>query len=239
MTSAAPPRAFKEVLVAEKGDGFAVTLDGRQARTPGGAPLILPTRRLAEIIRAEWQALGASLDWRALPLTRLASPGLDGAEEGRARAAATLRNYAGADLLCYFADGPSALVERQQHVWGELLDWARRAHGLAFERARGIVHRDQPEALFVRLEEVVSARDAFHLSGLAFGAALLGSTILALALEDARLDAAAAVAAARLDEAFQEEIWGIDAEAALRTERLHAEARLLESYFRALSAGRD
>ena len=41
----------------------------------------------------------------------------------------------------------------------------------------------------------------------------------------------------RLDEAFQEEKWGIDAEAAERTARLFAEARMLERWFRGLSGG--
>ena len=45
----------------------------------------------------------------------------------------------------------------------------------------------------------------------------------------------AAYELSRLDEAFQEEKWGIDAEAAERTARLQGEAVMLERWFRGLA----
>ena len=42
-----------------------------------------------------------------------------------------------------------------------------------------------------------------------------------------------ALAVARLEEAFQEEQWGVDAEAADRTARLATDSRMLERWFRA------
>ncbi|MDE2357281.1 MAG: ATPase [Alphaproteobacteria bacterium] len=236
-SSTAPPprRLFTAIAAVSVPDaGFGLTLDGRRARTPAGGALVVPRRALAERLVEEWSGLGDRLDWAALPLTRLAAAAIDEGEAGRARNVASLLEYAGADLLCYFADGPEALVRRQEEVWGGLLDWARETHGLAFRRARGIIHQPQSEAMLARLGEAVAARDAFTLAGLAFGAALFGSTLLALALAEGRLDADAAFAAARLDEAFQEEVWGVDDEAAAKARRLADEAHRLEAYFRAL-----
>ena len=48
-------------------------------------------------------------------------------------------------------------------------------------------------------------------------AGLFGSAILALALQRGRLTGEAAFDLSRLDEAFQEEQWGVDAEAAVRS----------------------
>jgi chaperone required for assembly of F1-ATPase len=64
-------------------------------------------------------------------------------------------------------------------------------------------------------------------------AGLFGSAILALALHRRQLTGLEAFQLSRLDEEFQEEIWGVDAEAAARRAHLTAEAELLDRWFRA------
>jgi chaperone required for assembly of F1-ATPase len=76
--------------------------------------------------------------------------------------------------------------------------------------------------------------DDFTLTGLAFGAPLFGSAVLSLALAHGHLGAAAAAAAARLDETFQEELWGVDPESAKRAQALANDSQALERWFRAL-----
>ena len=78
------------------------------------------------------------------------------------------------------------------------------------------------------------ALDDFALTGLAAATPLLGSAILGLALQRGALSGEAAFDLSRLDEAFQEEHWGVDAEAAERTAARRAEAVLLDRWFRAL-----
>jgi chaperone required for assembly of F1-ATPase len=80
------------------------------------------------------------------------------------------------------------------------------------------------------------ALDDYALAGLALAAGTLGSVILALALQRGRLSGDEAFALSRLDEAFQEEQWGIDAEAAERTAVLRRDMAMLERWFRALEA---
>jgi chaperone required for assembly of F1-ATPase len=77
--------------------------------------------------------------------------------------------------------------------------------------------------------------DDFGLTGLAFGAALFGSAVLAIAVQRGWLPGEAAFDLSRLDEAWQEEKWGVDAEAAERTLRLRGEAVLLDRWFRGLA----
>jgi chaperone required for assembly of F1-ATPase len=78
--------------------------------------------------------------------------------------------------------------------------------------------------------------DDFGLTGLAFGAALFGSAILAIALHRGWLNGEQAFELSRLDEAWQEDQWGVDDEAAQRTERLRGEAMMLDRWFRGLQA---
>ena len=96
------------------------------------------------------------------------------------------------------------------------------------------MHREQPPETLARVRALALGLDDFGLAGLAFGASLFGSAVLAIGLQRAWLAGDEAFERSRVDEAFQEEKWGVDEEAAERTERLRAEARMLERWFRGL-----
>ena len=128
------------------------------------------------------------------------------------------------------------LVTRQTTAWGPVHDRIVAEYDVQFMAATGIIHREQPPEALAKVREVALSLDDFGLAGLAFGTALFGSAILAVALMRGWLTGEQAFELSRVDETFQEEKWGIDAEAAERTERLRGEARMLERWFRGLGA---
>ncbi len=229
-----PKRFYKTAEAAPHEGGFAVRLDGRVPKSPRGTPLVVPTAALAALAAEEWAAQDEFITIAAMPATRLAYTALDGIPKTRAETAASVAEYAGSDLLCYFAEAPRALVERQERLWVPLLDWARDDLGLQFIRAKGIVHAEQPDETITAVESLAAAEDDFGLAGLAFATPLFGSAILALALARGRINADEAFAVSRLDEIFQEEQWGLDAEAAAKADIMAAEAVMLERWFAAL-----
>jgi chaperone required for assembly of F1-ATPase len=230
-----PRRFYKQVAVAAEGAGFGVRLDGRPVRTPGGARLVLPTEALARQAAAEWAAQGEHIELAAMHANRLANTALDAIPAAREPTADGIARFAASDLLCYRAEGPEALVERQAERWDPILARAAQEAGLAFHCASGVVHRAQPEATPQRVKALALALDDFRLAGLAFAAALYGSAVLAIAALRGWIGAEQAFELSRLDEAWQEEKWGVDAEAAQRTERLRGEAAMLERWFRGLA----
>ncbi len=229
-----PRRFYAEVDTAPAEGGFVVRLDGKKPRSPEGRPLRLPTQALAGLAAEEWAAQADYVLPASMPATRLAWTTIDRAAGARIGLAGEVARFASSDLLCYFADAPAELVRRQTESWTPLTDWARQALGLKFRLTAGIIHQPQPEATLRRCESLAGELDDFSLTGLAFGAALFGSAILAFALQRARLTGEAAFALSRLDEAFQQEQWGVDEEAAQRAQAMAAEARMLDRWFRAL-----
>ncbi len=230
-----PRRFYRAVTTGPAGEGHAVLLDGRTPKAPGGAPLVLPTPALAELLGAEWDAQDPHIVMTSMPGVRLAFTALEKINAAREAVADEIARYAGSDLLCYRAEGPRELIAQQAADWDPLLDWARTDLGVALEPTTGIIHRAQPADSLARVKALALTCDDFALTALAHAAGLLGSAVLALALQRGRLAGEAAHDLARLDEAFQERLWGVDAEAALRTEGRLAEAVLLERWFRALS----
>jgi len=67
--------------------------------------------------------------------------------------------------------------------------------------------------------------------------ATCGSLVIALAVFDGRLDAAAAFAASQLDETFQIEAWGEDAEAAARRRNIAADIAATARFIALLKEG--
>ncbi|HWE45187.1 MAG TPA: ATP12 family protein [Caulobacteraceae bacterium] len=220
-----PRRFWKAAAVGPHGEaGFTILLDGRPALTPRRARLALPTRALAQLVAHEWDDVGEYLELATMPLTRLAFTAIDRVSKAREAVADEVARYAAADALCYFADTPAKLVERQIERWGPMLDWAERDLGLTFERATGILHKPQPEATVARVRELALDLDDFALTGLTWATSLFGSAILAFAVLKGELDAVTAFDLSRLDERFQVEQWGEDAEAAERAKAMGEDA---------------
>ncbi len=119
-------------VAAVEGGGFAVRLDGRPVRTPGKRPLVAPTRAVAELVAAEWAAQGETIEPLSMPATRLANSAIDGVADALAATQAAIARYAEADLVCYRAEAPEALVALQAAAYDPVLAWARERLGARF-----------------------------------------------------------------------------------------------------------
>ena len=204
-------RFYKAATV---GEGRSILLDGRPVKTPGRQELALPSEALAEAVADEWNAQGERIDPRAMPLTGLANAALDRIAPDRTAFARGLAAHGESDLLCYRAEAPAPLVSRQAALWDPILAWAQQRYDVVFELASGVIHMPQPPETLARLGAAVAARDAFALAGLHPLVTVSGSLLIALALAEGALPLGEAWAAATLDEQWQAEQWGEDAEAA-------------------------
>ncbi|HYG47405.1 MAG TPA: ATP12 family protein [Allosphingosinicella sp.] len=219
-------RFYKQATVSPEEGGVAILLDGRPVRTPARNLLRLPTEELAEAIAAEWNAQGEKIDPHAMPLTGLANAAIDRVAPDPAAFGRSLAEYGESDLLCYRAEGPQSLVERQSRVWDPLLGWARTRFAVEIETTAGVMHRRQPARTVAMLGRAVAARGPFQLAGLAPLVTIAGSLIIALALAEGAIGLETAWDAAMLDEAWQAEQWGVDplAAASLENRRREFEA---------------
>jgi chaperone required for assembly of F1-ATPase len=216
-------RFYKQVDTRAADPGHAIVLDGKAVKTPGARPLVLPTLALAEAVAEEWRAQGEQVIPGAMPLTQLASTALDRVGPERAHIRQQLLSYAGTDLLCYRADSPSELVERQSARWQPLLDWAAVALDASLVSTQSLQAVEQPAQALAALGLALDRYDDWRLSAVQSATAAMGSLVLALALAEGRIDAAQAFDLSQLDENFQIERWGEDYEAAERRAELTAD----------------
>jgi chaperone required for assembly of F1-ATPase len=216
LTAQTPRRFYRQVAVQSHPEGWEVTLDGKILRSPAKAPLVLPGEELAHAIRAEWDAQTDRIQPQSMPMMQLASTVVDRVQPNRERVVQDIAAYGGSDLICYRAEAPQGLVQRQEEHWQSLMDWANARFDVALRSTTGIMAIEQSPQSLATFRRVIERLDPWRLTALASITTVTGSLVIALAIFDGRLTVEGAVAAAHLDELFQAEQWGVDAEALAR-----------------------
>src|SRR5207248_4223926 len=100
----------------------------------------------------------------------------------------------------------------------------------------GIIPTRQSPANLKAFAAAVAAQDDFRLTALHTLTAACGSLVIGLAVLEGRFDADAAFAVSQLDESFQIEAWGEDAEAAARRRALAADIAATARFVQLLDA---
>ena len=213
-------RFYDRAEVIRQTGVFTVALDGRAIKTPAAADLVLPTESLAEAVAGEWNGQGATLDVATMPMFRMAATVIDRVAPKRAEVIHVTLKFGETDLLCYRADAPDDLVQRQVAGWQPWLDWAADTLGAEMTVTTGIVPINQPAAAVAALANDTEGLNDYQLMGVSSAA---GSLILGLALNRDALPAEEVSALALLDDLYQVERWGDDADAEINRRRVESE----------------
>lgn len=206
-------RFWKEARVASTETGFEVRLDDRPVKTPAKALLELPTLEMAQAVVNEWDAQDEKIDPLTMPITRGANAAIDKVDPQFAEVAEIVAAYGESDLLCYRAEGPAPLIQRQADAWDPLLDWAASGINAPLAVTTGVVPVDQPAAAVAALRAQVMALSPFELTAISDLVALSGSLVIGLAAARDVLPIEDLWARSRVDESWQIEQWGEDDEA--------------------------
>ncbi|MEL6915974.1 MAG: ATP12 family protein [Pseudomonadota bacterium] len=221
MTEWQAKRFWTKATVEEAGQGFTVALDGRPVKTPGKSLLLVPTRAMAEAVAAEWEAQPEIIDPRTMPVTRAANSVIEKIVPQRAAVIDALAEYGASDLICYRAERPQELVARQVAAWDPLLAWAREALGAELRTTTGVMFAAQSAQALTALRAPLEAASDYALAGLHDLIMLSGSLVIGLKARQVT-DPGPLWEASRVDETFQADEWGYDAEAVAAAEAKRA-----------------
>ena len=210
-------RFYKTVEVQPAGGGYAVALDGRPVKTQSGRPQVVPRESTAELLAAEWAGQGETIDPASFRHRDMADYAIDVIAQDRTRAIEKLLSYGETDTLCYRADPDEALYARQMAEWEPVLSALEERLGINMTRVSGVMHQPQSESALARLRDELQSLDDFALTALETMASLAASLTAGLSALEDDADAGAIWDAAQLEERWQIEQWGEDAEAAKRT----------------------
>lgn len=229
-------RFYQNAEPTKRAGGYAITLDGKPIKTPGKRDLLVPRGALAAAIAEEWNAQETEIRAATMPLTRLATTAVDRVATQRDAIIRQTANYAATDLVCYRATHPPALTARQQAIWQPLIDWAVLRYDAPLSVTTGVIPTKQSATSLRVFAAAVAVQDDFALTTLNVATAACGSLVIGLALLEGQLDAEEAFAVSQLDESFQIEAWGEDAEQAARRRALAADIQAAARFMSLLRA---
>ena len=229
-------RFYEKVSIEEVAEGHIIRLDTHKLMTPAKKLLLLPYARLAEAVADEWRQVDEDIILTDMPMSRLVYTALDRVSESYKATAQEFASYGETDLLCYRATHPDTLVQRQDEIWSPYLDWVSATYGVSLQTGAGIAPIKQSQSSIEVLTQIAQGGEEpepnpLRLTGLAHGAGLLGSAVLALRMESGEDKAENIWRAAFLDDFFQIEQWGEDSEAIARLEGMKREIETLSDYF--------
>jgi len=156
-------RFYKAVTVDQHEGAWRVLLDGMQLRTPGKLVLALPTKALAQIVAAEWEAQEEHINPSVMPVTRLVNVAIEQTVNRREDLIAEARRYAETDLVCYRAPQPRILKERQSAAWDVWRDWGA-AQGVDLQTTEGLQAIAQDETSLKAVETFAAGLDDIRLT---------------------------------------------------------------------------
>jgi len=236
-TSRAPQRKrfYSAATIEDAEGGFAIALDGKPVRTPTGQPLVIPDRAIAQAVADEWNAQTDFIDPMTMPMTRLANSVIAGVVDRVDVVAADIARYFESDLLFYRAAHPDALVAREAQHWDPVLFWAADTLGARFVLAQGVMHVRQPDTAIAAATAALPD-DPWAIAALHIITTVTGSALLALALLRGLRNPDEVWAAAHVDEDWNIEQWGADAEAMARRDARLQDFRAAASMLAARAA---
>ncbi|MEO1151314.1 MAG: ATP12 family protein [Pseudomonadota bacterium] len=218
------PKRFYDAVSLGMADGqFSVLLDGRGAKTPARNPLTAPSKTLAEVIVSEWSAQGPHIVFRSMPMTGYQMTVLDASPAEHQAWRAEINRFLASDLLCYRAEGPVALVERQATCWDTHLAILAARFDIALKATAGVIYVDQDPAVLARAATLIAGLERADLLVARRLTELTGSAALGLLGAHGAASDGAIIEAAQLDEVFQAEKWGQDSEAIERRQQIARE----------------
>ena len=124
-----------------------------------------------------------------------------------------LAEYAGTDLLCYRSTSPQGLIDEQARMWDPLLAWSLNALNAPMNVTSGVMFVAQDPAIVDTYRTRLAQMNFYQLAGVHDLITISGSAVISMALITNHIDLDHAWTAATVDEAWQEQLWGVDEEA--------------------------
>lgn len=142
-----------------------------------------------------------------------------------------LLQFSMTDMLLFWG-ADKELVKRQEQQWLPVLEWARDEFKAEFVKTHGLEVPEANKAAAIRLQNFMESLSDKELAAFYLAALNMRSVLLAAALIKGRLSAEQAYQAAYLEELFQAEKWGSDAEAAAKREERRQELLGIASFLK-------
>ncbi|MFV0322397.1 MAG: ATP12 family protein [Alphaproteobacteria bacterium] len=211
----APKKFWSHVEVKQNEYGYSIFLDGRVLKTPLKKSVSLPNLALAEAVAAEWQAQQGHIKPRTMPLSRLAMTVIDQLQDDpkmQSQWITEASQYLETDLLLFPSPSPQELYMKEQQQWLPLIEWSGAILHHQFHVHEGLSVSTYNQKAVERLKQHIQNYNLWKQAAYVTFVQICGSAIVALAVAEGKIDGDNAQKAVLVQEYYQRDQWGSDAE---------------------------
>ncbi len=201
-------KSWKTVTISKtKGTAYNVLLDRDQLLSELGNIIELP-KKLAVSVANEWRNNQDIEEIRKKFHTKFCFSVFDHTAPLRLKVLQNILEYADCDLVCYLAENPSELVERQKKLFARYIDWADKFLGIKLRIGNGIKYVKQNSKNEAKIKGYLENLDDFELTILYELTNLTGSFFIAATVFSGVVKAQVAWDASVIEDTYRIELWG-------------------------------
>lgn len=142
-----------------------------------------------------------------------------------------LVQYSLTDMLLFWGQEED-LIDRQEKLWGPLLQWASDAFNARFVKTQGLDVLEENKESGYRLKIFMESLSNKELAAFYLAALNMRSVLLAAALVKGHINADEAFRAAFVEELWQSENWGTDEETQKKRDEMKEELKDIELFLK-------
>ena len=199
---------WKTVTIAKtQGSTYNVLLDNDHLLSELGHIIELP-KKLAISVAKEWRWNEDIEEIKKKFYTKFCFSVFDHTAPLRLKVSQTILEYAECDLVCYLAENPIELVERQKKVFVTYIDWADEFLGIKLITGNGINHVKQNRENEKKIKRYLEELNDFELTIVYELTNLTSSFFIATAFYFGVVKAKDAWNASVIEDTYRIELWG-------------------------------
>ena len=149
-----PKRLYKDVSVISIDEGYGIALDGNVLKTPAATVLFSKYLPLIEAVAMEWEGQKIEIDIQSMPLFRLLVTSIDDVGPKREEVNRKTLQFGATALLCYRAQEPPELINRQEKIWQPIINWAEEELNVSFRVTDSITPITQSQETLCAMGDV-------------------------------------------------------------------------------------
>ncbi len=199
---------WKAVTIAKtRGSSYNVLLDNDHLFSELGNIIELP-KKLAISVAKEWRWNEDIEEIKKKFYTKFCFSVFDHTAPLRLKVLQTILEYADCDLVCYLAENPIQLVERQKKLFVTYIDWADEFLGIKLITGSGINHVKQNRENETKIKRYLEKLNDFELTIVYELTKLTSSFFIASAVYFGVVKAKDAWNASVIEDSYRIELWG-------------------------------
>jgi len=213
-TIAGRRRFYKYTDIKKEDGGYHILFDGRKLKTPARNALSLPSMELALAVAAEWDAqtdTRKGIEPITMPLMTLVSTCIDQIQPNPNIIIRNCMKYLPTDSALFFtSESDRLLLSKQKQYYSPIIRWANKNFQIKLEVTDGMVSRiEHSDETIQKIASFLENMDSYSLAALQSVTYECKSLLIALAYISRYISLDQVIAASRLEEEFQLEIWGV------------------------------